>query len=156
MPSSKKPRIDDGSTAQHVTGLANPADVTADVSSSVTSDVICDIPPCSNNLVCPMLTDMYQLTMCYAYWKADRHNLNSNFELFFRKPPFGGEVRLNPVKPCETLTHTYLKTQTDTDRRRQTDISCVIRSVIRSIIFELLLLSHRALSTILRRHRVHR
>ncbi|GMH88754.1 hypothetical protein TrST_g6198 [Triparma strigata] len=39
-----------------------------------------------------MLTDMYQLTMCYAYWKADRHNLNSNFELFFRKPPFGGEI----------------------------------------------------------------
>ena len=85
MPSSKKPRIDDGSTAQHVTGLVNPADVTGDVTS--------DIPPCSNNLVCPMLTDMYQLTMCYAYWKANRHNLNSNFELFFRKPPFGGEVR---------------------------------------------------------------
>ena len=91
MPSSKKPRIDDGSTAQHVTGLVNPAFVTADVTR--VNDVTNDIPPCSNNLVCPMLTDMYQLTMCYAYWKADRHNLNSNFELFFRKPPFGGEVR---------------------------------------------------------------
>ena len=41
-----------------------------------------------NNLVGPLLTDMYQLTMAYAYWNAGRHNEHAAFELFFRKNPF--------------------------------------------------------------------
>jgi nicotinate phosphoribosyltransferase len=44
-----------------------------------------------NPLVQAMLTDLYQLTMTYAYWKTDRHNDSATFELFFRKNPFGGE-----------------------------------------------------------------
>jgi len=38
-----------------------------------------------------MLTDMYQITMAYAYWRAGRHNEDATFELFFRKCPFKGE-----------------------------------------------------------------
>ena len=48
----------------------------------------------TNTLVRPLLTDMYQLTMCYAYWKSGRHNLPSHFELFFRKAPFDGEITI--------------------------------------------------------------
>uniref|UniRef100_A0A7S2XXM7 Nicotinate phosphoribosyltransferase n=1 Tax=Fibrocapsa japonica TaxID=94617 RepID=A0A7S2XXM7_9STRA len=44
----------------------------------------------SNNLVTPLLTDLYQITMAYAYWKAGRHEDHAIFELFFRKCPFKG------------------------------------------------------------------
>ena len=44
-----------------------------------------------NQYIRPLLTDMYQITMCYAYWKNNRHNDYSVFEAFFRKCPFKGE-----------------------------------------------------------------
>jgi len=47
-----------------------------------------------NSLVTPLLTDMYQVTMCYAYWKANRHEEHSVFEMFFRKNPFKGEFTI--------------------------------------------------------------
>lgn len=37
-----------------------------------------------------LLTDLYQLTMSYGYWKAGFANKESVFHLFFRKSPFGG------------------------------------------------------------------
>ncbi len=45
----------------------------------------------TNSMVSPMLTDMYQLSMTYAYWKQGRHNDHAVFDLFFRKNPFKGE-----------------------------------------------------------------
>lgn len=45
----------------------------------------------TNALVSPLLTDMYQISMTYAYWKNNRHNDQSVFDLFFRKNPFKGE-----------------------------------------------------------------
>jgi hypothetical protein len=30
--------------------------------------------PPTNPMVTALLTDMYQITMAYAYWKADKHN----------------------------------------------------------------------------------
>ncbi len=38
-----------------------------------------------------LLTDLYQLTMAYGYWKSGIADREAVFHLFFRKPPFGGE-----------------------------------------------------------------
>ena len=35
-----------------------------------------------------LLTDLYQLTMAYGYWKTGRAEESAVFHLFFRKPPF--------------------------------------------------------------------
>lgn len=49
------------------------------------------LQPHYNSLVTPLLTDMYQLTMTYAYFKQKQHNKKSVFNFFIRKPPFRGE-----------------------------------------------------------------
>ncbi|MEM9931371.1 MAG: nicotinate phosphoribosyltransferase, partial [Bacteroidota bacterium] len=36
------------------------------------------------------LTDLYQLTMAYGYWKNGIHERPANFHLFFRNHPFKG------------------------------------------------------------------
>ncbi|MEM1216219.1 MAG: nicotinate phosphoribosyltransferase [Bacteroidota bacterium] len=36
------------------------------------------------------LTDFYQLTMAYGYWKQQRHEQLATFHLYFRRHPFGG------------------------------------------------------------------
>ena len=41
-----------------------------------------------------LLTDLYQLTMSYGYWKNQRHQDDSVFHLFFRKAPFGNQFAL--------------------------------------------------------------
>ena len=45
----------------------------------------------TNTFVGPMLTDLYEITMAYGYWKYGKHNDKAVFDLFFRKNPFGGE-----------------------------------------------------------------
>lgn len=40
--------------------------------------------PCAGAL----LTDLYQLTMAYGYWKSGKADQEAVFELFFRTPPF--------------------------------------------------------------------
>lgn len=37
-----------------------------------------------------LLTDLYQLTMGFAYWREGIHEQDAVFNLFFRKNPFGG------------------------------------------------------------------
>jgi nicotinate phosphoribosyltransferase len=44
-----------------------------------------------NQYVSALLTDYYQITMAFAYWKLGKHNDESVFDLFFRRNPFGGE-----------------------------------------------------------------
>jgi nicotinate phosphoribosyltransferase len=41
-----------------------------------------------------LLTDLYQLTMAYGYWKAGKADQESVFLLFFRKNPFAGGFTL--------------------------------------------------------------
>lgn len=40
--------------------------------------------------VTPLLTDLYQISMAYAYWRAGRHDDLAVFDLFFRHNPFNG------------------------------------------------------------------
>lgn len=42
----------------------------------------------------PLLTDLYQFTMAYAYWRTGRHREPAVFELFFRNSPFDGGFAL--------------------------------------------------------------
>jgi nicotinate phosphoribosyltransferase len=41
-----------------------------------------------------LLTDLYQLTMAYGYWKAGKADQEAAFHLFFRKDPFQGGFTL--------------------------------------------------------------
>ncbi|XP_057331269.1 nicotinate phosphoribosyltransferase isoform X1 [Microplitis mediator] len=47
-----------------------------------------------NSVVQPLLTDLYQITMAYAYWKCGKMNDYTTFDLFFRKNPFRGEFAI--------------------------------------------------------------
>lgn len=47
-----------------------------------------------NNLVQPLLTDKYQISMCYAYWLNKKHEETAVFDLYFRKNPFKGEYTI--------------------------------------------------------------
>jgi len=42
-----------------------------------------------------LLTDLYQLTMAYGYWKTGNANQEAVFHLLFRKQPFGGGFTLS-------------------------------------------------------------
>ncbi|KAK3148822.1 hypothetical protein QOZ80_3AG0209170 [Eleusine coracana subsp. coracana] len=52
------------------------------------------VPPPTNPMVTPLLTDLYQFTMAYAYWKAGKHLDRAVFDLYFRKSPFSGEFTI--------------------------------------------------------------
>jgi nicotinate phosphoribosyltransferase len=45
-------------------------------------------------LYTPLLTDFYQLTMAYGYWKLGIHEQEAAFHLLFRKNPFNGNYAL--------------------------------------------------------------
>ncbi|XP_011504408.1 PREDICTED: nicotinate phosphoribosyltransferase isoform X1 [Ceratosolen solmsi marchali] len=47
-----------------------------------------------NSVVQPLLTDLYQITMAYAYWKNGKMKDYAVFDLFFRKNPFHGEFTI--------------------------------------------------------------
>ncbi|KQK12258.1 nicotinate phosphoribosyltransferase 2 [Brachypodium distachyon] len=52
------------------------------------------VPRPTNPMVTPLLTDLYQFTMAYAYWKAGKHLDRAVFDLYFRKNPFAGEFTI--------------------------------------------------------------
>ncbi|XP_055386314.1 nicotinate phosphoribosyltransferase isoform X2 [Condylostylus longicornis] len=51
-------------------------------------------PGNQNGIVQPLLTDLYQITMAYAYWKSGKIDDYSVFDLFFRSNPFHGEFTI--------------------------------------------------------------
>ncbi|CAM8985739.1 unnamed protein product [Rhodiola kirilowii] len=70
----------------------------------------------SNPMVTPLLTDLYQFTMAYAYWKAGKHNERAVFDLYFRKNPFGGEYTIFAgLEECIRLIANYRLTDEQID-----------------------------------------
>ncbi|XP_048590328.1 nicotinate phosphoribosyltransferase [Nematostella vectensis] len=47
-----------------------------------------------NPVIQPLLTDFYQITMAYSYWKNGKKDEIAVFDLYFRKNPFGGEFTI--------------------------------------------------------------
>lgn len=45
-------------------------------------------------MISPLLTDLYQLTMAYGYWKLGLHEREAVFHLLFRKYPFHGKYAI--------------------------------------------------------------
>ncbi|KAF3947915.1 hypothetical protein CMV_026020, partial [Castanea mollissima] len=66
----------------------------------------------TNPMVTPLLTDQYQFTMFYAYWKAGKHNERAVFDLYFRRNPFGGEYTIFAgLEECIRFISTFKLTE---------------------------------------------
>jgi nicotinate phosphoribosyltransferase len=73
----------------------------------------------SNCFVGPMLTDLYELTMAYGYWKKGKDKDNAVFDLFFRKNPFGGEFAIFAgLEEVVRSLHAFTFTDADIDYLR--------------------------------------
>ncbi|CAI2351595.1 unnamed protein product [Caenorhabditis sp. 36 PRJEB53466] len=67
-----------------------------------------------DSLVQPLLTDFYQITMCYSYWKAGTHNETAVFDVFFRKNPFHGEFTVFAgLEDCLRFVENFKFSQSD-------------------------------------------
>jgi nicotinate phosphoribosyltransferase len=75
----------------------------------------------TNNAVQPLLTDSYQISMAYGYWKNKKYEDNSVFDLFFRKNPFKGEYTIFAgLEECLKYIMDFKFSQTDIDYLKQT------------------------------------
>lgn len=67
-----------------------------------------------NAVIQPLLTDLYQITMAYAYWKARRVDDQAVFDLFFRKNPFHGEFTIFAgLSECLKFIQNFKYTESD-------------------------------------------
>ncbi|GFS12762.1 nicotinate phosphoribosyltransferase-like [Elysia marginata] len=68
----------------------------------------------SNGVVQALLTDLYQITMAYAYWKSGKMNEPAVFDLYFRKNPFQGEFTIFAgLEECVKLLQTFHFSESD-------------------------------------------
>jgi nicotinate phosphoribosyltransferase len=66
-----------------------------------------------------LLTDLYQLTMAYGYWKLGRAEQEAVFHLFFRTPPFhGGYAIAAGLSPALDFVETFRFDSSDIDYLR--------------------------------------
>lgn len=82
----------------------------------------------SNQNSLALLTDLYQLTMAYGYWKSKLADREAVFNLYFRKNPFGSGYAIacglaNVIDYLQNLSFTeddlqYLETLTGNDNKR--------------------------------------
>ncbi|XP_050681321.1 nicotinate phosphoribosyltransferase [Leptidea sinapis] len=74
-----------------------------------------------NSIVQPLLTDLYQITMAYAYWKSGKVDDVAVFDLFFRTNPFHGEFTIFAgLEECLKFLHNFKYSETDIDYLKQT------------------------------------
>uniref|UniRef100_A0AAG5DY41 Nicotinate phosphoribosyltransferase n=1 Tax=Anopheles atroparvus TaxID=41427 RepID=A0AAG5DY41_ANOAO len=67
-----------------------------------------------NSVVQPLLTDLYQITMAYAYWKSGKIDDNAVFDLFFRTNPFQGEFTIFAgLEECLKFLDSFHYSETD-------------------------------------------
>ncbi|CAG5133037.1 unnamed protein product [Candidula unifasciata] len=70
----------------------------------------------SNGVVQALLTDLYQITMAYAYWKSEKMNDASVFDLYFRKNPFSGEFTIFAgLEECLKLMQSFHFSDSDVE-----------------------------------------
>ncbi|XP_021701523.1 nicotinate phosphoribosyltransferase isoform X2 [Aedes aegypti] len=68
----------------------------------------------SNSVVQPLLTDLYQITMAYAYWKSGKIDDHAVFDLFFRTNPFHGEFTIFAgLEECLKFMENFHYSETD-------------------------------------------
>ncbi|KAK7092048.1 nicotinate phosphoribosyltransferase-like [Littorina saxatilis] len=68
----------------------------------------------SNGVIRALLTDLYQITMAYAYWKSDKMDDKSVFDLYFRRNPFKGEYTLFAgLEECVKLLQNFSFSESD-------------------------------------------
>lgn len=67
-----------------------------------------------NSVVQPLLTDLYQITMAYAYWKSGKIDDHAVFDLFFRSNPFQGEFTIFAgLEECLKFMENFHYSETD-------------------------------------------
>ena len=67
------------------------------------------------------LSDLYQITMAYAYWKARRIDDRAVFDLFFRKNPFHGEFTIFAgLSECLKFLENFKYSESDIEYLRET------------------------------------
>jgi len=71
------------------------------------------------SIVQPLLTDLYQITMAYAYWKSGKMDDLASFDLFFRKSPFKGEFTIFAgLSDCLKLLSNFKMSSSDIEYLR--------------------------------------
>ena len=67
------------------------------------------------------ISDLYQITMAYAYWKAGRTKDQAIFDLFFRKSPFSGEFTIFAgLSECLKFLENFKYSESDIEYLKKT------------------------------------